>query len=85
MEFALWFIGYAFVVPYLGYLPATLGFALILTFRMGYRSRAALLGAGAAAIAIVLIFKTFLQVKLPAGQIYNALPDGLRQIMLTYF
>jgi hypothetical protein len=85
VEFALWFIGYAFVVPYLGYLPATLGFALILTFRMGYRSRAALLGAGAAAIAIVLIFKTFLQVKLPAGQIYNALPDGLRQIMLTYF
>ncbi|WP_420569632.1 tripartite tricarboxylate transporter TctB family protein [Thalassovita sp.] len=85
IEFALWFVAYAFAVPYLGYLPTTVLFALLLVLRMGYRSRVILIGAGVAAISIVLLFKTFLQVKLPGGQIYEALPDGLRQIMLTYF
>ncbi|WP_319824399.1 tripartite tricarboxylate transporter TctB family protein [Thalassovita sp.] len=85
IEFALWFVVYAVAVPYVGYLPATVIFALLLALRMGYRSRIMLAGAAGAALAIVLLFKTFLQVKLPGGQIYEALPDGLRQIMLTYF
>jgi hypothetical protein len=34
---------------------------------------------------IVLLFKTLLKVNLPGGLIYEALPDGLRQFMLTYF
>ena len=34
---------------------------------------------------IVLLFKSFLQVKLPGGRIYEVLPDGLRSFMLTYF
>ena len=39
---------------------------------------------GGAAI-IVVIFKSFLQVMIPGGAIYEALPGGLRQFMLTYF
>lgn len=85
LEFAAWFIAYAFVVPYLGYLPATILLAVLLVARVGYRSRLVFLSAAGAALAIVLLFKSFLQVKLPAGQIYQSLPDGLRQIMLTYF
>lgn len=85
LEYAGWFIGYAMLVPITGYLPTTVVFALALTVRAGYRSRAALLSAFGAAIVIVLLFKTFLQVKLPSGLIYEYLPDGLRQIMLTYF
>lgn len=85
LEYAAWFVVYAAVVPYLGYLPSTTLFALMLTYRAGYRSRMALGSAAGAAIVIVLLFKTFLQVKLPSGQIYEVLPDGLRQIMLTYF
>lgn len=85
LEFAGWFILYAFAVPYLGYLPATLIFALLLTLRTGYRSPGYLAAAAASALAIVLLFKTFLQVRLPGGAIYEALPDGLRQFMLTYF
>ena len=85
LEYAGWFIGYAAVVPMAGYLPSTVIFAVLLTLRAGYRSRTALLSAVASAIVIVLLFKTFLQVKLPSGQIYEMLPDGLRQIMLTYF
>jgi hypothetical protein len=85
VEFALWFVLYAAIVPYAGYLPATLVFAVLLVLRMGYRSRKALLWAGISALVIVLLFKTFLKVKLPGGQIYEALPDGVRQFMLTYF
>jgi len=85
LEYAGWFIGYAMLVPIAGYLPTTVVFALALTLRAGYRSRVALLSALGAAIVIVLLFKTFLQVKLPSGLIYEYLPDGIRQIMLNYF
>ena len=85
LEYAAWFVVYAATVPFAGYLPTTVIFALLLALRAGYRSRLPLISAVIAAVAIVLLFKTFLQVKLPSGRIYDALPDGLRQIMLTYF
>ncbi len=85
VEYAGWFIAYAAVVPIIGYLPATVLAALLLTVRAGYGNRMILTAAFVSAIAIVVLFKSFLQVKLPAGQVYEYLPDGLRQIMLTYF
>lgn len=85
LEYAGWFIAYAALVPYAGYLPTTVIFAVLLTLRVGYRSAATLGAAVASAIVIVLLFKTFLKVNLPAGQVYELLPDGLRQVMLTYF
>lgn len=85
LEYAAWFIAYALAVPYAGYLLATVILAVLLALRVGYRKRKTLAVAGITAVFIVLIFKTFLQVKLPSGQIYETLPEGLRQIMLTYF
>lgn len=84
-EYAAWFIAYAGVVPFIGYLPTTIAFAVLLTLRVGYRSRLLLGSAVVSAIVIVVLFKTLLKVNLPAGQLYESLPDGLRQIMLTYF
>ncbi len=85
LEYAAWFIGYAALVPVAGYLPSTILFSVLLTLRAGYRRRSMVIYAVGSAVVIVLLFRTFLQVKLPAGQLYEALPDGLRQIMLTYF
>lgn len=85
IEYALWFIAYAASVPYTGYLLTTVGFAILLCVRVGYRNAKMLFAAGVTAVIIVLLFKTLLQVNLPAGRIYEVLPDGLRQIMLTYF
>ncbi|KPA22935.1 Tripartite tricarboxylate transporter TctB family protein [Shimia sp. SK013] len=85
LEYAAWFIAYAAAVPYAGYLPTTLLFALALALRVGYRKTSTLLAAAVSAVIIVLLFKTFLKVNLPSGLIYESLPDGLRQIMLTYF
>jgi hypothetical protein len=85
IEYAVWFIAYAASVPYTGYLLTTVLFAVMLSLRVGYRSAKMLMASAFSAIVIVLLFKTLLRVNLPAGRIYEVLPDGLRQIMLTYF
>ena len=57
----------------------------LLTLRVGYRNIKFLgwsLGGG---FLIVLIFKTFLQVKLPAGALYDVLPGAIGKIMIRYF
>ncbi len=85
LEYAGWFIAYAFAVPYAGYLPSTIIFAVALALRAGYRKLSTLAIAAISAVVIVVLFKTFLKVNLPSGLIYDSLPNGLRQIMLTYF
>ena len=85
LEYAAWFLAYVWLVPRLGYLPATLVFTIALALRLGYRSPSMLLAAGGAGLAIVVVFKTLLQVKVPGGQAYEMLPDTLRAFMLTYF
>jgi hypothetical protein len=84
-EYAGWFIAYALAVPYTGYLLTTVVFAVALTLRAGYRKASMVIAAAVSAVVIVVLFKSLLKVNLPSGLIYEALPDGLRQIMLTYF
>jgi hypothetical protein len=85
LEYAAWFIAYALAVPYLGYLLATIVFAVLLVCRAGYRRGRHLIIAVAMSVVIVLVFKTFLKVNLPSGQVYDWLPAGLRHFMLTHF
>jgi len=85
LEYAAWFIAYAALVPWAGYLPSTIIFTLLLTLRVGYTSSRMLKVAAACSVLIVVLFKTLLQVKLPPGRVYELLPDGLRQIMMIYF
>ncbi len=85
LEYAGWFIVYALAVPYSGYLPATVFFAVALGLRAGYRRVWTLLAAAFAAVVIVVLFKSLLKVNLPSGLIYDILPDGIRQFMLVYF
>ena len=83
-EFVLYFLIYVVLVPEIGYLPATILFTLFLSLRAGFRSTRMLLTAAAFGIAVAIIFRAFLQVKIPAGRIYEALPDGIRAFALTY-
>lgn len=85
LEFVGWFLAYVWLVPWAGYLLATVGFMAVLTLRMGYRDLRMIGAAVGTGVAIVLLFKTFLQVRLPGGQLYHVLPDGLSTFMLTYF
>jgi hypothetical protein len=84
LEFVLYFLIYVVLVPEIGYLPATILFTLFLSLRAGFRSKRMLLMAAAFGISVAIIFRAFLQVKIPAGRIYEALPDGIRAFALTY-
>ena len=75
---------YVFLVPMAGYLPSTIIFAVLLCYRVGYRSFRSLLAAALVATTVVVVFKSFLQVKVPGGQVYEMLPDSIRSFMLTY-
>ena len=85
LEYAAWFIAYVWVVPIIGYLPATLLLMPILVFRVGYREKQLLLLSVVIGFAIVVVFKSFLSVKIPGGMIYEYLPDVVRSFMLTNF
>ena len=85
LEYTLWFMAYVVLVPYIGYLAATLLFTVSLTFRAGYRAPRPLIAAALSGFFIVLIFKGLLAVKIPGGAVYEYLPNGMRNLMLLYF
>lgn len=83
-EFVGWFLAYVWLVPLIGYLPVTLAFAVLLTWRMGYRDRKMSWIALGFGLAVVLLFKGFLQVKIPGAAVYEYLPGGLRTFFILY-
>ena len=85
LEYLAWFMAYVWAVPIIGYLPATLIFMGALAVRAGYRNRRVILAALATGLAIVLVFKTALSVKIPGGALYEHLPDALRSIAILNF
>lgn len=85
VEFALWFMVYVWIVPMIGYLPASLIFAPSLAMRMGYRSPRMLWAAVGLGFGTVLLFKTLLSVKIPGGAIYEYLPNAARSFMILNF
>lgn len=84
VEYILWFMAYVWLVPLVGYLPVTLMFCFALTCRLGYRDKRMIVAALLIAIAIVVIFKSFLAVKIPGGALYEYLPVAIRNFMILY-
>lgn len=84
LEYVAYFLIYVLAVPYLGYLPSTVIFAILLTLRAGFRGPRPILCAVGFGIAVTVIFRGFLSVRIPAGAVYDFLPDGLRSIALIY-
>ena len=84
VEYALWFMAYVFIVPLLGYLLSSIVFVVTLAFRSGYREKNVMIMSVAVAVMIVVIFKGFLSVKIPGGQMYELLPDAIRNVMILY-
>lgn len=85
IEFVAWFIAYVMAVPIIGYLASTMVFALLLTFRLGYRKLPVLGAALLFAFVVVVVFKSGLGVKIPAGAIYQYLPDSIRTFVMVNF
>ncbi len=84
-EYVGWFLVYVLLVPVIGYLVATVIFLPALTWRLGYRSRKILWISGALGVAIVLLFKTMLSVRIPGGAIYEWLPGAARSFFILNF
>ncbi|MCC5999244.1 MAG: tripartite tricarboxylate transporter TctB family protein [Pararhodobacter sp.] len=82
-EFLGWFLAYVLIVPWTGYLPATLIFCTALAFRLGYRGGmlwlAPVMGA-----AVVVLFKGFLSVRIPGGAVYEVFPRAIRNFLVLY-
>ncbi len=85
LEYLVWFMAYVYAAPQIGYLAATIIFMVLMALRAGYRSAKMLIAAALTGLAIVLIFKTFLSVKIPGGAIYEALPGAIRNFMIVNF
>lgn len=85
LEFVGWYVLYVLAIPILGYLLSTILFCTLLTMRLGYRSRLAILSALGFALFVVLTFKAAFNVRIPGGAIYEFAPDGLRYILIRYF
>jgi hypothetical protein len=83
-EFVGWFLAYVWLVPLIGYLPVTLAFAAALSWRMGYRSRKMLWISLIFGLAVVVLFKGVLQVKIPGAALYEVLPGALRNFFILY-
>jgi len=86
LEFVVYFIVYTILVPVLGYLVSTLLLGMLLPWRLGYRSRQWMLRSFCSSLAVVIVFRTLLQIKTPISiWLYDQLPTALRGFMLTYF
>lgn len=83
-EYAAWFMAYVFITPVIGYLAGSVLFAISLALRVGYRSRFAMMSALGVGVVTVLLFKSFLQVKIPGGAIYQYFPEALRNFFILY-
>jgi len=77
---------YTLLVPRLGYLLSTLLIGVFMPWRLGYRGRVWLTRSFLSSLAIVIVFRTVLQIKTPVSiWLYDQLPTALRSFMLTYF
>jgi len=85
VEFAVWFMGYVLLVPVLGYLPVTMVFVPVLAWRMGYRDRFMMVVSVGFAVAVVVLFKGLLSVRIPGGAVYEYLPGALRSLFILNF
>lgn len=86
LEFVAWFIAYTMLVPVLGYLVSTLLLGTVLPWRLGYRGARWMGICVAAGLAIVLVFRTGLQIKTPVNiWLYDQLPQGLSTFMKVWF
>ena len=82
VEYAIYFLVYVWLVPLIGYLPATLLVFPLLVLRAGYRERKYLAFSWIVGIAVVVLFKSILQVKIPGGEFYSVFPEAVRNFLV---
>ncbi|WP_299205473.1 tripartite tricarboxylate transporter TctB family protein [uncultured Tateyamaria sp.] len=86
LEYVVWFVAYTLLVPVLGYLVSTVLLGTLLPWRLGYRGWRWMGICLAASFAIVLVFRTGLQIKTPVNiWLYDQLPQRMETFMQVWF
>lgn len=86
LEFVAWFVVYTLLVPVLGYLVATLLLGTVLPWRLGYRGPRWMAICLLTSFAIVLVFRTGLQIRTPVNiWLYDQLPQRAETFMQVWF
>jgi hypothetical protein len=85
LEFVAYFLAYLWLIPHAGYFPATLAFVLFLLWRSGLRSPGWMLAGVCSALALVGIFRIGLGVWMPAPDVYDLFPEGMRMTLIRWF
>ena len=83
-QISLWFLLYIFAVGVFGYLPSSLAFAVFMVWKAGYTDARMYLYAALLSVAIVVVFKGFLKVNIPGGDLYNHLPEAMQRFAKLY-
>ena len=81
-EWVGWFLAYVWLVPIIGYLPITIAFTVALAYRLGYRAARWYWIAAAFGTAVVVLFKSFLSVKIPGALLYEYFPSAIRNFFI---
>ncbi|MGI9364661.1 MAG: tripartite tricarboxylate transporter TctB family protein [Rhizobiaceae bacterium] len=84
-EYAFYFMLYVTMVPIIGFLPISMIFAPLMLYRFGYRKRLQLWVGVVFAIAVVVLFKGLLGVKIPGSVVYEYLPGAMRSFFILNF
>jgi len=86
LEYVGWFVVYTALVPVLGYLVATLLLGTALPWRLGYRGARWFGICLSVSFAIVLVFRSGLQIRTPVNiWLYDQLPQGMETFMQVWF
>lgn len=84
-EFFVWYVAYIWLLGVLGYSLSTFVFIAGLGMRVGLRQPRWILAALGMTVAMTLLFRLGLKIWVPAADIYEFLPKGLRNVVQLYF
>jgi nitrate reductase gamma subunit len=85
VEFLAYYGIYVFAIQHAGYFPSTLIFIMVLMFRVRLTTPRWILAGVCAALFMVAVFRVGLGVWMPAPELYELFPDGVRSALIRWF
>ncbi len=85
VEFLTYYGIYVFAIQHVGYFPSTLIFIMVLMFRVRLTTPGWIIAGLGAALFMVAVFRVGLGVWMPAPELYEIFPDGVRSALIRWF
>jgi nitrate reductase gamma subunit len=85
LEFLAYYAIYVFAIQHAGYFPSTLIFIMVLMVRVRLTTPRWIIVGLAAAMFMVAVFRMGLGVWMPAPELYEIFPDGVRSALIRWF